>query len=217
MRRAAFRIVSLKNFLLVASVAACAIWSARADSLAAFTPQGFTQGGPSPWDEAAAPGTVALAPGVELSYGLERGKGVAKGGTADAWGGNGWVATDVDSAIAAENYFSVTFAPQTGKSLSFREIQAVIFRGKQSAASYLWQYRLGAGAFSNLGEPRHLDRAALSMVQEPLALDAISALQNVTQPVTFRLVAWGAEVKSSSWGLGRNRETPVLAFEGTVK
>lgn len=205
------------KFLLLPALSALLSTSCMANILVSFTPQGFTMGGPSPWDETAAPNTIVLLPGVELTSGLQRGDGITAGGTAEAWGGSGWEATDKESAIGNADYFTVTIAPEAGKTISLEQIQSFIFRGDNSATTYLWQYQVGSGSFVDLGSPVTVATTGIKGIpQEPVALGSISELQNVSQPVTFRMLGWGASSKGASWGFGKTTGAPVLTIEGTV-
>ncbi len=150
-------------------------------------------GGPSPWDETSAPNTITRHEGVELTSGLQRGEGITGGGTAEAWGGSGWEGTDRDSAIGNADYFTVTIAPAKGKAISFDQIQSLIFRGDNSATTYLWQYQIGDGPFVDIGSAgNRLGLDGQRHPQEPTALSGIKELQNISQPVTFRMLGWGA-------------------------
>ena len=190
----------------------------QADILVGFDPQGFTLGGPSPWDETSAPNTITLHEGVELTSGLQRGEGVASGGTSEAWGGNGWTGTDKDSALGEADYFTVTISPTKGKTVSFDQIQSLLFRGDNSATTYLWQYQIGNGPFIDIGTPVVVSASNISGIpQEPTTLSGIKDLQNVSQFVTFRMLGWGAATRSSSWGFGKTTGAPVLTIEGTLK
>ena len=190
----------------------------QADVLVGFNPQGFTMGGPSPWDETSAPNTITRHEGVELTSGLQRGEGITSGGTAEAWGGSGWEGTDRDSAIGDADYFTVTIAPTKGKAISFDQIQSLIFRGDNSATTYLWQYQIGDGPFVDIGTPVTVSASTVKGTpQEPTALSGIKELQDISQPVTFRMLGWGAASKGASWGFGKTSGAEVLTFEGTIQ
>lgn len=203
----------LPTALSILFAAAC-----PAEILVGFNPQGFTMGGPSPWDNMSAPNTILLAEGVELTSGLQRGDGLVAGGTAEAWGGSGWEASDAQSATGDADYFTVTIAPTPGKSISFTQIQSLIFRGDNSATTFLWQYQVGNGPFVDLGSPVTVTGATVKgLPQEPVVLSSVPALQEVSQPVTFRMLGWGAASKGASWGFGKTSGAEVLTFEGTVE
>jgi len=188
-----------------------------ATELIGFNPQGFTKGGPSPWTQDAAPGSITLAPGVVLKSGLERGAGIAAGGTAEAWGGGGWAMQEKEAAISEQDYFTFTIAPAENKALSLQGLQAVIFRGTNSATTYLWQYQVGSADFADIGAPVTTSGESVKgTLQDTLDLSKIPALQKITQPVTFRMVGWGATTKGASWGFGKSTGQPVLSVEGSV-
>lgn len=189
----------------------------QAETLVGFIPQGFSKGGPSPWTPEVQPGEIELAKGVRIEGGLVRGSGILAGGTADAWGGNGFDGQSKEEALSKQSWFSVTLAPEEGHTLSLQNIQATIFRAKESASTYLWQYRLGDGEFVDLGEPVIIDQnSARGIAQSPIALTSVPTLQNISQPVTLRMLGWGASKSSSSWGFGKTTGQPTLSIEGTV-
>lgn len=208
------------NLKLPASLIACLVLScavSHADMLIGFTPQGFSKGGPSPWDDTTAPGSVSVAPGVVLKNGLERGAGIAPGGTSDSWGGGGWNMQEQEAAISEQDFFTFTIAPAVGKTLSLQSLQCMLFRGPNSATSFIWQYQVGSGPFADLGQAV---TASADMIkglnQDPIDLSKFAALQKVSEPVTFRMVGWGAATKGASWGFGKSAGQPVLQVEGTV-
>lgn len=209
--------MTLKNLLPAVFLSLLSI-AAHADILVSFDPQGFTMGGPSPWDQSSAPNTITLRDGMELTSGLQRGPGIRAGGTAEAWGGAGFAVTDKEAAIGDGAYFTVTLSPAAGRTVSYQQIQSLIFRGDNSATTYLWQYQVGSGPFVDLATPVTVSAATVKGTpQDPVDLGHIAELQNVSQPVTFRMLGWGATSKGSSWGFGKTSGAPVLTIEGTVQ
>lgn len=190
----------------------------QAELLAGFTPQGFTKGGPSPWEAGSDGGHIELAQGVRLETGLERAPGVRAGGTTDAWGGNGFDSANKDEAEKKQNYFSVTLVPEAGRTISYASIQFTLFRIKESASTYQWQYCIENEPCRDVGEPvTVIEASAKGLPQEPINLANVPALQNVSQPVTFRMLGWGASKPNASWGFGRSQDQPVLEIEGSVQ
>lgn len=190
-----------------------------ADVLVSFAPLGFTQGGPSPWADEGDSTQVQTAGGVEIIEGLQRGPGVRPGGTADAWGGNGFDGAERYDAENQGAWFLVTLAPENGRAISYSSLHAVIFRSGESASSYQWQYRPDADSdFVDLGESITLEEESMKGIEQvPIDLSTIPALQNTSEPVAFRLLGWGASGRNASWGFGKTNGQPVLWIEGSVE
>jgi DNA/RNA endonuclease G (NUC1) len=127
--------------------------------------------------------------------GLTRGSGVTTTGTAagSAWGGNGFDgATNVSTAIALTNF--VTFSVSSSLPLSFSNIPShTIRRSGTGPSTGQWQYRIGSGAFANLGSPISWPNTN-NNTQNAINLSTNADLQNVTPDttVTFRLVPYNA-------------------------
>lgn len=189
---------------------------ASAETLVGFNPQGFLKGGPSPWTTGAE-GEILLASGVELAEGLHCGGGARSGGTADAWGGAGFAAATKEESVDKEAWFAFTIAPAAGKTLSLVTLEATYFRGDNSATHYQWQYSIGGAAFQDLDEPTAFVESSIKGIPTTLNLASIPALQNVSQPVAFRLIGWGASSNGASWGFGKSTGQPVLSIQGNVQ
>lgn len=127
--------------------------------------------------------------------GLTRGSGVTTTGTAagSAWGGNGFDgATNVSTAIALTNF--VTFSVSSSLPLSFSNIPShTIRRSGTGPSTGQWQYRIGSGAFANLGSPISWPNTN-NNTQNAINLSTNADLQNVAPDttVTFRLVPYNA-------------------------
>lgn len=141
--------------------------------------------------------------------GLTRGSGVTTSGTAaaDAWGGNGWIESDLNAAVAANDFatFSVTGNLTGPPILRFTEIAAYRVRRSSTAPDTgQWQYQIGTGTFNDIGAAITWGGIVTSTgnAQSAIDLSGISDLQNVAAgtTVTFRLVNWRSESGGNSAG-----------------
>ncbi len=142
-----------------------------------------------------APGTIdndVSAVGLTRNHTLGTGSGAA-----NAWGANNFniVTPSEASAITANNFYSFSITPDPLIAMSFESIGAYNIRRSSSGPSTgQWQYRIGTGSFADIGSDITWGAitTAAGNPQSLIDLSGISALQNVTETVTFRLIAWGA-------------------------
>ncbi|WP_118975661.1 T9SS type A sorting domain-containing protein [Taibaiella koreensis] len=93
--------------------------------------------------------------------------------------------------------------------------------GSIPAGSFRWQYSLDGVNFIDIGAADITMPASTinGTVQTPIDLTGIAALQNVTSPITMRLVAWNLSSNTAMFGIGRsitNDTASVLTVEGSV-
>ncbi len=164
-------------------------------------PGGSNNFGPSPFDA----NTVHVSVNVG---GLTRGPGVGASGNgaANAWGGNDWVATDVNAAIAAGDYATFTIQPKSGYTISFSQIAAYNVRRSSTGPTMgQWQYSTDGINFNDIGGPITWGNVTgqSGNPQNAIDLSGINALQNVTHPttITFRIVNWGGTNQAGTWYL----------------
>jgi hypothetical protein len=168
------------------------------------------------------------AAGVTIG-GLTRGAGVTTVNTAaaNAWGGNGFDgATTEAGAITNNNFVTFTITPNVGSTLSLSNIAAYnIRRSGTGPATGQWQYRINAGAFSNIGTPITWGgtTSATGNLQAAITLSSIPALQNVAggTTITFRVVTWSSPAAGSTGTWYFNNFTAAasgldLAVNGTI-
>jgi hypothetical protein len=178
-------------------------------------PGGVNNYGPSPFS----PTTTGA--GVEV-VGLTRGSGVGTAGTAApaAWGGTGWNGpTGLSDAVAANNFVTFSVTPTAGNFVSFTSIeQYSILRSPSGPAAGHWQYLVGSetaqNTFQDIGFTRVWDRG--SNPQPKILLNTISALQNTTETVTFRVVNWDASDADGAWYFNNFQAGDDLIITGTV-
>ena len=129
--------------------------------------------------------------------GLTRGAGVTTVGSAaaNAWGGTGFDgATNATTAAALTNF--VAFSVSSSLSLSFSNIPTHnIRRSGTGPSTGQWQYRIGDGAFADIGPPIAWSvTTSGGNTQNAVNLSTNADLQNVAPntTVTFRLVPYNA-------------------------
>ncbi len=172
-----------------------------------------------------APTTVN--PNVTVSE-LTRGIGL----TAQA-GGNTFASTlaayaNLDAAIDAKAYYEFTITPKAGAKINLTAINRFILRIQPNVASaYVWRYGKEGDAdrdFINISSPVVLADIGFSFsdnngnIQPEINLSGISALQNISEKVIFRLYAWGGTA-SGAFRIGQSPATApqeALSIEGTT-
>lgn len=186
--------------LLVVLISCTGLGMANAQPIISWDTTGLTDYGPSPWT-----GTSNLDANLTLSLGLSRGSGLDTGGTAaaDIWGGRGMTTNDLNDAIAAGDFAIFTVQSETGYWVSFSSLDNNMRRSSTAADQFQWQYQIGSGSWLNAGGSWSYTGTQTNGASQPqIDLSAISALQNVTAPVSFRLVGWGG-ASTGTWGFGR--------------
>lgn len=178
----------------------------------------------------AADGTVAgtLAPGVTMPTGLTRGPGIlthslVRSFSSVRWGDddNGFAAyTNKDDAIDAGEFVFFSLAPTDGFTLSFDALDVKVRRAASAPNVFLWQYQVGDGGFVDLGSSANYSGTETNGAFLPqIDLSGIGDLQNVSESVTFRLVAWGVGHETASLAIGRSTSSvneDVLIVSGTA-
>jgi hypothetical protein len=177
-----------------------------------------------------ADGTVAgtMASGVVMPTGLTRGPGVVmqslvRSFSSVQWGdaANSFAAyATKEDAVAGGDYLFFTLAPAEGLSLSFEGLDVKIRRAASAPGNFGWQYQVGIGDFVDAGsEMSYTGTETNGAFLPQVTLSDIGDLQEVTEPVTFRLVAWGAGHETASLAVGRSSSSvneDVLIVSGAV-
>lgn len=183
-------------------------------------PGGSNNFGPSPYTPA------QVATGVTIG-GLTRGSGVTSSGTGagNAWGGNGWFegSNNFADAISNNNFVTFSITPNAGSTLSLSSISAYnIRRSSSGPTSGQWQYRIGAGAFVNIGTAITwgANTTGGGNSQAAITLSSIPALQNVASGtlITFRIVNYASTSSFGTWYIN-SPSSPTgndLVVNGTV-
>lgn len=181
---------------------------AQGDVIAGWDFNGIAQ----TWGVSPMPPTTSAA---NTSFvGWTRGSGVTTSGTAaaNAWGGNGWDgAADLAGAVGLGNYATMSVSPASGYSLSLTGFDPYnIRRSGSGPATGQWQYSLDGTNFTSIGSPITwgTNTAAAGNLQSGgLDLSGISALQNVTSTVTFRIANWNTTTGSAGTWYHNNFQT----------
>lgn len=186
----------------MAAIAVVTAAAANADVISSWAFTSLTGGsanyGPSPF------AAITTAPNATYT-GLIRGSGVGSStgsGAAGAWGGNDTLSTGQAAAIAASEYVSFTITPDAGYEVSFSSIDAYnVRRSASGATTGIWQYQIGSGAFVDIGSAITWGSVTSNAgnLQSAINLGGISALQSVTEAVTFRVVLWGGTNATGTW------------------
>jgi hypothetical protein len=155
--------------------------------------------------------------------GLTRGSGLTTTPTAasDAWGANGFnvSTTTAAAAITANDLVSFSIKPETGFNMSISSIPAYNIRRSGSGPSTgQWQYSINSGAFVDIGTPITWGSvtSASGNPQTAITLSGISALQNCSDSVTFRLVNYNATSLTGNWYFNTQGVGNDFQVNGTV-
>lgn len=155
--------------------------------------------------------------------GLTRGTGVGTSGTAagGAWGGNGFDSTSAATAISAGDYATCSIAANAGYTVSFTNISRFDYRRSSGGPpNGVLQYQIGNGSFTDITTLSYSTTTSGGASLGPIDLASIAALQNVSasNPVTFRIVSYGASSSGGTWYIYNVANTTDVDFsiDGTV-
>jgi len=211
---------SLK-FLILTLLCIGAYSFAGAQNIATWDVAGVGGGtnnfGPSPLN----PGFTATNVTVG---GLTRGSGITTSGSAasDAWGGNGFTAADMATAITSNDVATITVAANTGYQVSFSTFNFKRFRRSSTGpTNMMLQYRLNTGTYVDINNYTLSGTSSSGTALSSVSLSGITALQNVPAgtTVTFRLAMWntGTINTGGTWYLQDGTSTGTdLDITGTV-
>ncbi|HRO97739.1 MAG TPA: hypothetical protein PLY79_11855, partial [Ferruginibacter sp.] len=168
--------------------------------LAVFTPNAaFSQGTMGRWEMCGLSGTPATVSPTGVSTGvtfsvLSRGPGITAQSATNAFNSSGW-STNGTLNINNNDYYEFTITPQPGHSIS---ISAIRFRDQMSNSSFDVSLRYSDNNYST-GLGGWI--ASTSATNRTVNLSGVSALQNRTTPVTFRLYGTDADGNGSTYRL----------------
>lgn len=181
---------------------------AQAAALIAYDTAGVTNSGP--WYPTWSPGeggTVTVDPAVTLSQGLTLGAGLTEGsGVTNTWGGANWGTpsapyTTLADAVAADEYYTLTFDASGDNKVSLTSVAFNLRRLATSPNTYQLQYSLDSGAFVSVGSPTIDNRDNgdnANGFAQAVTLNSITDLQNTDATITLRLVLWGSETGAAA-------------------
>lgn len=201
--------------VMALSMVLVGVASSVSAQIIAWETSGLTSYGPSPFAATTIHSNLS-------SGGLIRGSGITTGGTppADVWGGTGWdtSATTVAAAISAGEFVTFTLSASTGYQFSLTALSANFRRSASGPSSFQWQYSTNGSSFTDIGSPfSYTGTETNGLAQTSITLSGISALQNIgsSTTLTLRLVTYGANGSTGSWGFGRLAGND-LALTGSV-
>lgn len=131
---------------------------------------------------------------------------------ANTFAAAGYSGADSNAAKTAGHYWETVISPDSGYAVAFTDISYRMRRSGSGPPSSQWAYSLNGSTFTWL-LPAHPVVDSYTNDRD-VDLSGVSALQNVSGPVWFRMYAWGGGVANNSWG-AYGRED-VLIFSGTV-
>lgn len=196
-------------------------------------PGGANNFGPSPLTPTSSDPNVTVV-------GLTRGSGISSTGTgaSKGWGGTGFVTANNTQALALTGNQIVTFTitANAGYNVSLSGIPIYnIRRSGTGPTTGIWQYKVGAGSFTDIGTAITWGGTTSSAGndQSPIDLSVIGALQNVSSgtTITFRLILWGSTGTGGTWyindqvsgardlivnGTTTPAATPTFSFGGSL-
>lgn len=165
-------------------------------------PGGTNNYGPSPLTPTSSDANATIV-------GLTRGTGIGSTGTgaAKGWGGTNFsnAITTQAAAIAGNQVVTFSITANTGYTVSLSGIPIYnIRRSSTGPATGIWQYKVGAGAFTDIGSAITWGGTTSSTGNDQAAinLSGISALQGVTAgtTITLRVVLWNSGTGTAgSW------------------
>jgi len=133
--------------------------------------------------------STVVAVGIDSPALILRGSGIAGSANGDRFNANGWDSTtSANDALAANNYFEWTVTAAAGYSMSITQISFQVQRSGTGASNLV--LRTNVDSYSaNLNT---LNNFANGSTTTPSSFDSsgISALQDVSGSVTFRVIAW---------------------------
>ena len=148
------------------------------------------------------------------SANLTLGAGITASSAADTFGGSGFNSTALASAITGDQYLSFTLTPTTGYAVSFTSLS--LLSGVSTATTSFHGEVLSSATGFNSGASLHsYSFSSTSAPLQSITLSGVSALQNVTGPVEFRIYGWRDTGGTSTFRL-RSLTGNDLVLNGTV-
>ena len=148
------------------------------------------------------------------SANLTLGAGITASSAADTFGGSGFNSTALASAITGDQYLSFTISPTTGYAVSFTSLS--LLSGVSTATtSFHGEVLSSATGFDSGASLYSYSFSSTSAPLQSITLSGVSALQNVTGPVEFRIYGWRDTGGTSTFRL-RSLTGSDLVLNGTV-
>lgn len=152
---------------------------------------------------------------------LNRGSGLTATSLNNAYAASGWDGpSDLAGAAAANNYFQFVAAASSGYSFSADEIFMNFRTTGTGPMTIQWQYSFDgfATAGSSIQSPinRTNSGSGTQIDNYSIDLSAITALQETTETVTFRLFGWNASGSAGTAAFGTSTGNN-LSLSGTTQ
>ena len=170
------------------------------------------------WNTAGATPAATSFPATSNAAGLAvadlvRGSGLTANSTpGNTFSAKGYNTASYSAAVADKDYWETKLSPDSGYALSLSELVYTFRSTKTGPQSWQWTYSTDGTAFTPVGDPVAYVNDKYTEATLPLA--AVSALQNLTAPVWFRLYAWGASSATATGVFGQNKV--AIAFRGVA-
>jgi|JI9StandDraft_1071089.scaffolds.fasta_scaffold53370_1 hypothetical protein len=196
------------------------MWGQLNVTLARWNFNGFV-GGAGLWQSSPQSPTASNS-NVNIG-GLTRGFGVVATGSSanNAWGGTDFQNTSQANAITNGDFFTLTFEAKSGTKMSLTEISAHnIRRSGTGPGNAIWQYQIGAGAFTDIGTSFTLPTTtAAGNARAAVSLSSIGGLQNLNNGtvITLRLVAWGGSAAAGTFYINNPNSTDTFQVKGITE
>ena len=188
------------------------------DTLAAWNPSTFTQGGRS----VATFAPTTLDANMTAPLALTRGSGLSVPAT-DAsngyWGATGWSATTAAAGISANDFLTFSLKSTNGKSVNYHSIDKLNIRiNSIGPIQYQIDYKLDNGSYRPCATLAGPTRTTGNYSLGPIDLSDISGLQDVSSSstVTFRITPFDASSSTGTFliGSGTGDTNPDLMILG---
>jgi len=148
------------------------------------------------------------------SASLTLGSAITASAAADTFGGSGFNSTSLSSAITGNQFLSFTITPSSGHAVSLSSL--TLLSGVSSATtSFHGEVLSSATGFATGASLHSYSFSTTSAPLQSITLSGVSALQNVTGPVEFRIYGWRDNAGSSTFRL-RSLTGSDLVLNGTV-
>lgn len=170
------------------------------------------------WNTTGSQPAAAAFPATSNATGLAvadlvRGTGLQTHTTpANTFSAKGYDTASYAAAVNGKDYWETMLSPDDGYALSLSELVYTFRSTKTGPQSWQWTYSTNGTAFTAVGDPGAYANDKYTEATLPLA--AVSALQNLTAPVWFRLYAWGASSASGTGVFGQKKD--AIIFRGSA-
>lgn len=148
------------------------------------------------------------------SASLTLGSGVTPASAVDTFGGSGFNTLSLAAAIADNDYISFTLAPASGYRLSLSSI-AVNTGVSSAVTSFHGDLLSSATGFTSSDSLHTYSFSTTTAPAQLITLSSVTALQNISDPIEFRLYGWRDPAGTSTFRI-RNLSGSDLAINGSI-